>query len=204
MTMTVRDSALASANGGSAQQPVPVPVEPMTWDEWLAFDPGDDTRYELVEGVPVVTPPESVLNRWAAHRLQELMTPARGSLVWLTNAGIEIKRDPKPTGREADLVVVRKESLRETSYFRGDEVVLAVECVSAGSSDEQDWVTKRGEYARVGVRAYLVIDRARGQLVLFDEIVDGAYSRRQDADPEVTIELGDHRIPVRLEQLLER
>lgn len=204
MTMTVRDSALASANGGSAQQPVPVPFEPMTWEEWLAFDPGDDTRYELVEGVPVVTPPESVLNRWAAQRLQELMTPARGSWVWLTNAGIEIKRDPEPTGREADLVVVRKESLRETSYFRGDEVVLAVECVSAGSSDEQDWVTKRGEYARVGVRAYLVIDRARGQLVLFDEIVDGAYSRRQDADPEVTIELGDHRIRVRLEQLLER
>ena len=204
MTMSVRESARESAADALRHVPEPMPVEPMTWEEWLAFDPGDDTRYELVEGVPVVTPPESVLNRWAAQRLQELMAPARGSFVWLTNAGIEIKRDPTPTGREADLVVVRKESLRDTSYFRGDEVVLAVECVSAGSSDEKDWVTKRAEYARVGVRAYLVIDRARGQLVLFDEIVDGVYSQRQDADPEVTIELGDHHIPVRLDQLLER
>ena len=59
MTTTGRDPALASAMGGSAQQPVPVPVEPMTWDEWLAFDPGDDTRYELVEGVPTMSPGES-------------------------------------------------------------------------------------------------------------------------------------------------
>lgn len=99
--------------------------------------------------------------------------------------------------------MVRRESIRDASYFAGEEVLLAVECVSPRSSDERDWVTKRAEYARAGVAAYLVVDRARGQLVLFDEIIAGVYSRRQEADPDVTLRLGDHRIPVRLDQLVD-
>ncbi|GAB96428.1 Uma2 family endonuclease [Kineosphaera limosa] len=200
MTMTVRESTLDPA---PQRSPEPIPAEPMTWEQWLAFDPDNDTRYELVQGVPVMTRPKSALNAWAAERLTQQLAAAGIEFRWLRHGGIEIQRDPKPTGREADLLVVRKESLRDTSYFSGDEVVLAVECVSAGSSDERDWVTKREEYARVGVNAYLVVDRVRGQLVLFDRIVDGMYSRRQDADPEVTLELGEHRIAVRLDQLLE-
>ena len=204
MTMTVRESALASTAGGPALQPVPVPVpfEPMTWEQWLAFDPGDDTRYELVEGVPVMSPPEALWNIRAAMRLARLLRVVEDAYELLPNAGIRTKGEPASTGGEADLLVVRREDVRDAVYLSGPEVVLAVECVSAGSSDEKDWVTKRAEYAHVGVRAYLVIDRVRGQLVLFDGIVDGVYSRRQDAAPQVTLEIGDYRIPVRLDQLL--
>lgn len=196
MTMTVRDHAL---------DPAPVPAVPMTWEQWLAFEPEDGAgRYELVEGVPVVTPPESALNHWAVMQLgARILAATAREFAPMANAGIRTKGEPASTGRQADLLVVSREAVRETLYFAGEEVVLAVECVSVGSSDERDWVTKRAEYARVGVQAYLVVDRARGQLVLFDEIVDGVYSRRQEADPQVTLRLGRHRIPVSLDQLVD-
>lgn len=205
MTMTARESAAAPRASDAPWRPAPMPVEPMTWEQWLEFDPTSDVdaRYELVEGVPVMSPPEALWNIRAAMHLVRLLRDLEGEFDCYPNAGIRTKGEPASTGREPDLLVIRTESFRDTVYLSGHEVVLAVECVSAGSSDERDWVTKRAEYARAGVEAYLVVDRARGQLVLFDQIVDGVYSRRQDADPEVTVEIGEHRIAVRLDQLLE-
>ena len=197
MTMTVRESDVPVTL-------VPLPTVPMTWEQWLAFEPEEGTgHYELVEGVPVVTPPESILNAWAVTRLARLLMDATDEYACLASSGIRTKGEPRSTGRQPDLLVVSTESIRDALYFAGEEVLLAVECVSAGSSDERDWVTKRSEYARAGVQAYLVVDRTRGQLVLFDEIVDGVYSRRHEGDPQVTLRLGDHRIPVRLDQLVD-
>lgn len=202
MTMTVRESGAAAPVEPPAL--MPIPAEPMTWEQWLAFEPVEGSgRYELVEGVPVVSPSESFLNVRAAMRVARLLLEFEDEYECFPNAGIRTAGEPAATGRQPDLLVMRKGSVPDSSYVAGDEVVLAVECVSAGSSDERDWVTKRAEYARAGVRAYLVIDRGRGQIVLFDRIVDGRYSRRTDGDPEVTLELGEHRIPVRLDQLVD-
>lgn len=203
MTMIARDTALDPAADCADRRLTPVSDEPLTWEQWLAFDPGDEAgSYELVQGIPVMSPPESLQNLMAVNRLALLLAPVQGDFRWLAQAGIATKDEPAPTGRQADLVVIRTPAAITGSYLAGRDVLLAVEVVSSGSSDERDWVTKRAECAQAGVSAYLVVDRARGQLVLFDQTVDGVYSRRQDAAPEVTLEIGDHRIPVRLDQLL--
>lgn len=203
MTMSVHETAVDAAPA-ERPEPMPIPAQPMTWQQWLAFEPEEGTgRYELVQGVPVVTPPESFPNVRAAMRVARLLVGVEGEYECFPNAGIRTTGEPASTGRQPDLLVARKESVPDSSYIAGEKVVLAVECVSSGSSDERDWVTKRAEYAGAGVQAYLVIDRSRGQLVLFDEIVDGRYSRRHDGDPAVTLTLGEHRIEVRLDQLVD-
>ncbi|WP_199306705.1 Uma2 family endonuclease [Anabaena sphaerica] len=48
---------------------IPVTLKPSTIEEYLNYDDGTDTRYELEDGVLIEMPPESPLNLSIARKL---------------------------------------------------------------------------------------------------------------------------------------
>jgi Uma2 family endonuclease len=90
-------------------QAVSFPSTYMTFEDYLAYDDGTDTRYELVDGVLVEMPPESDENLSIARRLfLELVKhiPA-DRVVWGTEIEVNGRR---ATGRIPDLLVHTEES----------------------------------------------------------------------------------------------
>ncbi|ASC73598.1 hypothetical protein XM38_045690 [Halomicronema hongdechloris C2206] len=63
----------------------------LTFEEYLAYDDGTDTRYELVDGELVAMPPESPENNAIAKRLfVELLRHFPMDLVAYKDTGVEV------------------------------------------------------------------------------------------------------------------
>jgi Uma2 family endonuclease len=153
----------------------------VTLDDLAAMIVADEYghRYELSpEGMLSVMPPPDTDHAAIASRL----------LVWLAIAGWPAEqllqaagvRIPGPEGdggRIPDLVVLAKPQPR-TAWLAVADLLLVVEIVSAGS-EATDLVVKRGEYARVGIPRYWVVERDAAQTVtLFHPGPDGTYRER--------------------------
>jgi Uma2 family endonuclease len=87
----------------------------LTFDEYLAYDDGTDTRYELVDGELVAMPPESPENNTIAKKLFVLMLK-HFSLDLVAHKDTEVE----VSGRRArcripDLLVHTEESLAAIS-----------------------------------------------------------------------------------------
>lgn len=172
----------------------------MTLAEWDQLEV--EGSAELVQGVLVMSPSESFLNRRAAARVSAVLGVVPG-IEWVQEMDILLDDDPLvPTVRCPDVVVLRAGSVGDVARLDPADVVLVVEVVSE-SSVETDWVTKRREYAQAGIPAYLVVDRHAGRLVLFDRIVEGRYADAVGDGVSVTLRLGEHTLPLRLDDLLE-
>lgn len=155
---------------------------PMTLEDYLAYDDGTETHYELVAGVLVEMPTESNLNNLIAlfllaqflrfvpfqqirHKDTEIVVPgARATvrlpdLIVLTEAGAEALRGAK------------------RGLISGDmpPPALVVEVGSPGtSSQERDYRYKRSEYAARGVGEYWIVDPQQAQIVVLT-LVSGWY-----------------------------
>ena len=79
-------------------------IKPMTLDEFLRWDDGSDTRYELIGGFPVAMAPPAAAHRILAMRL--------GSRI---DAGLASRR---PCNAQADAGVIRPD--RADTYFEAD------------------------------------------------------------------------------------
>jgi Uma2 family endonuclease len=155
---------------------------PMTLEEYLDYDDGTETHYELVAGVLVEMPTESNLNNLIAlfllaqflgfvpfqqlrHKDTEIVvTGARATvrlpdLIVLTEAGAEALRGAKRGLITADM----------------PPPALVVEVVSPGSkSQERDYRYKRSEYAARGVDEYWIVDPYRAEITVLT-LVAGWY-----------------------------
>ena len=169
---------------------LPTRVELTYWDEQLS---GRDDAYELVEGVPTMTPGESWFNRTVGTALATRLDTGGHDWVVGTDGEVTLFEVP-PTVRRPDVVVARASSaVRDrpglpANRLQVSEVLLVAEVVSP-SSVERDLVTKRREYAAAGIPAYLVVDlRAEpGELTLY--AVRGADGRYLDVDPSPQVEV---------------
>ena len=150
---------------------LPSQVDLATWDADISHR---DDAYELVEGVPTMTPGESALNRAIGSLLAGRLNLHRDNWVAATDVEVTLAEFPLATVRLPDVAVLRTSAAALT---RGDEserrvrpadVLLVAEVVSA-SSIERDLVTKRREYAQAGVPTYLIVDlrSGSGELTLF-------------------------------------
>jgi len=90
-------------------QSVSSPSKYFTFEDYLAYDDGTDTRYELENGVLVEMPPESDENIGIARKLfLELVKHFPAELVvWGTEVEVTGRR---ATGRIPDLLVHTEES----------------------------------------------------------------------------------------------
>jgi len=115
--------------------------------------PDDEFRYELDDGVLIVSPAPSNLHQLAATRLSALLSTAcpAGFMV-LTGPGVNITRFQH---RVPDVAVIRTESFEE--MFLVHPPVLAVE-VASPRTRLYDLSRKKEVYERFGIRCYWIVE----------------------------------------------
>jgi Uma2 family endonuclease len=160
----------------------------MTLDEYLDYDDGTDTRYELVDGVLVEMGAENDINVEIAALLVSVLLQFVPYYLIRRGTEIEVSRG-LASSRYPDLMVLTAATRQamernQRSIVLRDQPApaLVVEVVSPGdeTSDnyQRDYVEKRREYAARGIPEYWIIDPGRA-VVLVLSLRDEAYQERQ-------------------------
>ncbi|MFN6480869.1 Uma2 family endonuclease [Nostoc sp. DedQUE07] len=153
----------------------------LTLEEYLKYDDGTDSQYELVAGELVAMPPESPKNVQISlfllvNFLKFVPVNRLSNKVEIVVAGSRV------TTRIPDLVVLTDElatalegATRSTITLDMPPPALVVEVVSPGKANEdRDYRYKRSEYAARGIAEYWIVDP---QINVFTVLilVDGFY-----------------------------
>ncbi len=186
-------------------------TRPMTLEEYLNYDDGTETRYELVDGVLVEMGAETDRNVLIAlfllimfSRLLPLVQLRRGTEVEISE-GIATSRCP-------DLLVLTEEG---STALPGDQrsritlempaPALVVEVVSPGEPGEQnydrDYIEKRREYALRGIPEYWIIDPNR-QIILILTLQGQTYQEQQFVGTEVIASPTFPKLTLTVDQIL--
>lgn len=182
----------------------PVALAHVTLAEWDADYSQRDDAYELVEGIPTVDLLQRLDHAAANSRLVSKLSPIlRPEWHPLAHFAVHVGvRNEWHTVRQPDLTVTRRLCGLATRADPTD-VALVAEIIS-DESIERDVLTKRREYARAGIPAYLLVDvrGPRPTVVLFDRIVDGAYLTPDTDGTAVTLRIGEHVIQLQASELV--
>ena len=176
----------------------------VTHEEWERDWSQREERFEVVDGIPLMTPFEHPDN---LDTTSELAYRLRGVLGvgWscLQGAGIRIAGEPLLTYRGPDLLLLRRGVPRENPLGPAG-VELVVEALSP-STRREDLGRKRLDYASVGIPNYLIIDRSGSpRLMLLSGPVGGDYPEpTADAVGEVvTLRIAGHEVTLRADDLI--
>ena len=153
----------------------------MTFEEYLTYDDGTDTRYELVDGELVEMPPESQENNdITKYLLFELAKHIPLALIAF-NTEIEVM-GRRSQCRLPDLLVHTEESkaalrgaTRATITREMPPPALVIEVVSPGAANRaRDYRYKRTEYAARGIAENWIVDPEMQQITVC-KWVEGQY-----------------------------
>jgi Uma2 family endonuclease len=161
----------------------------LTIEEFLTYDDGTDTRYELVDGVLVEMGAESTINTLIAGFLfatfLQLGIPAYqiGFKQWIAVS------DSTATARDPDLIVHSEASFAAIEGSSQAIVkagmpnpLLVIEVVSPGDPGDdnydRDYVEKPKEYATRGIPEFWQIDPSRSVVAVL-ALKDGNYWSRE-------------------------
>ena len=177
-----------------------MPVMPRATDDWTVDDlaglPEDDgLRYELVDGMLLVSPAPSVPHQRALGRLFTLLVAGCPDHLEVFVAPLDWQPDRR-NSLEPDLLVVAKANLPDPSdHAIRMPLQLAVEILSP-SSRLRDTLVKFTKYAEGGIASYWIVDPAMPSIVAF-ELADGAYREvaRAEGDRAITL---THPYPIEL------
>ncbi|MGF1481954.1 MAG: Uma2 family endonuclease [Cyanophyceae cyanobacterium] len=156
--------------------------QPMTLQEYLDYDDGTDTRYELVNGELKIVPPESELNRRIAVFLLALLLQQGVPSIRLTTMTEIVVSGYRATTRIPDLMVLSEELVTSLEGAKRSTVMsdmppplLVVEVVSPGKENEdRDYRFKRSEYAARGIQEYWIVDPQKACITVLT-LVSGLY-----------------------------
>ena len=164
--------------------------EPMTVAEFLAWEPDDPYRYELVDGVPVAMAPASNVHGLLQSELTRLignhLRANRPGCVVLSNPGVIPRLRPKINFRIPDLgVTCAPVAMTENSL---PEPVLLVEILSP--SNQSDTMVNVWTYTTIpSLREILVLHSDRVAADLLRRSADGTWPDRTTAVEGDTLEL---------------
>jgi Uma2 family endonuclease len=183
--------------------PMP-PVRPMTVAEYAALPEDDEIRYELQEGILVMSPsPIPDHQRCLRRLLRKLEDQLPDGLEPVPEVDIDLRLvRPSQPGfvRRPDVVVVTCAAIervrRERALLHASDVVLAIQIISPGSR-RMDTVVKHGEYADAGIPHYWIVD-IDGQVSLTACHCVGEFGFI-DAAPVTGIFTTEDPFPVRLD-----
>lgn len=151
----------------------------MTADEFLAL-PDDGDRYELVDGVVIMSPsPTPVHQRVALEIASQLKWFLRQQPAGEAFMELDVRIGKSASGKDLvyrpDVLFIRAERMRS---MPADCIVgppdLVVEVLSERSR-RMDLATKRDDYERLGVREYWVFDPA-GKSMTFWRLREAAFA----------------------------
>lgn len=160
-----------------------VTTKPMTIEEYLTYDDGTDTHYELVNGELIVMPTESDLNNRIASFLFATFLQS-GISYYCLRMGAQIAvSGARATAREPDLMVLSEETAAALEGATHCLItqnmpppLLVVEVVSP-KQETRDYRYKRTEYAARQIPEYWIVD-AIAQKVTILQWVDGLYEEQ--------------------------
>lgn len=157
----------------------------MSLKDYLNYDDGTDTRYELVNGELVPMPPESDLNCRIVSLLFACFLQL-GIQPYRLRVGTEIVvSGARATTRLPDLMLLSEElaaalegASRSTVMIDMPPPQLVVEVVSPGKDNkDRDYRYKRSEYAARGIQEYWIVDPLQ-QIITVLTLVDGLYEEQ--------------------------
>lgn len=137
--------------------------------EDLEAMPDDGNRYELIDGVLVVSPSPGIPHQWVGADLLTLLTAACPPDLKVLGSPLDVLSPD--TAVQPDLLVARRADL--AGKYLTVPPLLAVEVLSP-SSRVHDLNVKFARYERYGVPSYWVVDPERLTLVAW-ELRDGSY-----------------------------
>jgi Uma2 family endonuclease len=153
---------------------IPVRDDGFTVDD-LDEMPDDGRRYELVDGVLLVSPAPRWEHQLCGTRLARFLDEACPSN-YAVLLPVDVRRGDR-TSVQPDVSVVRAADLVRGERF--DAVpAMAVEIVSP-SSVGMDRLLKRDVYARLGVAHYWIVDLEEPSVTILDLVADGAVYRER-------------------------
>jgi Uma2 family endonuclease len=184
-----RDDRLGVSNIGIGEIAMTLATDRrMSLEEYLEYDDGTDTRYELEDGVLIEMGAENPLNPAIASLLFayffQMGIPSY-RLVIGHQVGVS---STQATSRQPDLVVHTEAS--EAAIQRGGKILFAdmpapmlvVEVVSNSDTDkksrDRDYTLKRSEYAERGIPEYWIVDPVAA-VVLVLHLDGGVYQEQR-------------------------
>ncbi|MDF5732350.1 MAG: Uma2 family endonuclease [Rhizonema sp. PD38] len=153
----------------------------LTLEEYLNYDDGTDTQYELVAGELVAMPPESPKNvQIAIFLLSQFLKFV--PLNRLTNKAEIVVSGWRATTRIPDMVVLTDElaatlqgATRSTITLDMPPPALVVEVVSPGKvNEDRDYRYKRSEYAARGISEYWIVSPQNNKVSVLT-LIEGLY-----------------------------
>lgn len=165
--------------------------------DWTVDDlddlPDDGLRYELVDGVLLVSPAPSATHQRAVMQLFRLLDPAVPADLELFVAPFDF-RPSRIRSVQPDLMVVDRADVQEDGVSRPP--LLVVEVMSPGSR-VTDRATKRLFYEESGVAAYWMVDPQAGSVTVLERDVAGTLVEVATAQGDDQLTL-THPFPVTL------
>ncbi len=183
----------------------------LTLEEYLNYDDGTETRYELVDGVLVEMGAETPINSTIAMFLA-ITFAALGIPPHRLAIGHQVEvSSTKATARQPDLIVHTEESITavlsdKILRFAAPAPLLVIEVVSNSDSDkksrDRDYLEKRSEYAIRGIPEYWIIDPIAG-LVIVCILSDETYAALEFRGSDVISSLAFPTMRLTTEQVLK-
>lgn len=157
------------------------PTKKLTLEEYLAYDDGTDTKYELVDGELVEMPPESDKNNLISlYLLVEFLKLVPIQLIRHKDTEIVVTGN-RTRVRLPDLMILTQELFAAIAGKRATitqdmpSPALVVEVVSPGKvNEDRDYRYKRSEYAARGIPEYWIVDSGNARVTVLT-LVDGLY-----------------------------
>jgi len=153
-----------------------------TLEEYLAYDDGTDTQYELVDGELIEMPPEADKNNLiATYLVSEFFKLIPFYLIRHKCTEIVVTGN-RPCVRLPDLIILTEELFAAIRYGKRGTITqdmpspaLVVEVVSPGKvNQDRDYRYKRTEYAAREIPEYWIIDPVQEKVTVLT-LVDGIY-----------------------------
>ncbi|MEZ2231100.1 Uma2 family endonuclease [Microcoleus sp.] len=153
----------------------------LTLEEYLVYDDGTDTKYELIDGELVEMPPESDRNNLISlYLLVEFFKFVPIKLIRHKDTEIVVTGN-RTRVRFPDLIILTEELFaaidgrRATITQDMPPPALVVEVVSPGKvNEDRDYRYKRSEYAARGIPEYWIVDPSQAKVTVLIW-VDGLY-----------------------------
>lgn len=142
--------------------------------DWTVDDleriPDDGLRYELLDGLLIVSPSPSHVHQRAVRKLTSLLEAACPAHLEVFFAPLDYQPDRR-TSLEPDLLVVDPDRFAQRAYTDAPELVVEV---LSPSSRMVDRMVKRAKYEQGGVPWYWIVDPDEPSVLVL-QLVDGRY-----------------------------
>lgn len=157
--------------------------ERMSLAEFEKLDWIEDERWELIEGVPCMSPGGTPEHQLISQYLCRFLADQLASLGFLVLQDTDIRFPGQESYFRPDLSVFSPDALPDLQKVPIAELPALVVEILSPSTAPNDMGIKRDVLARAGVPEYWIADPATGALLIFVDPTDGKFTQL-NADSE--------------------